>query len=382
MVVHEHEKAGRVSEYFQLEVHSAQVEQCHFSPFNPSLLLSAGSDAAIKLCQIPDLSTTTSAKKVADRELSGHYKKVDFAAWNPMASNVIASASSDNTVKFWDIEAQSEYASYGKEIGAPTCLAWNEMGSLAVVGGKDDGLMHIFDPRTHKETAKSCPGFGKKSGGTFYLFADNHGMIIGTGKSARNSRQYALWDVKKMDAPVDIKDLDQASGALYPFYDPDNSVLYLAGGGDATIPYYELAEGKLHFLTQFQDTKPQKAVGWMPKRSMNVKTCEVARALRIVGTATVEDIIIPVSFQVPRKSDLFQKDLYPDTTAPVAGLTAAQWVQGKEGKITKQSLAPGAAEVVAVVAEMSSKKSYAQLEAEHAELTAEVARLKAKVGES
>jgi len=378
VVVHEHTKDGRIADFFQLEVHSAQVEQCHFSPFSTNLLLTGGSDATIKLCQIPDLATHgTGAKKTADRELSGHYKKVDFVAWNPMASNVVSSASSDNTVKFWDIEAQSEYASFGKDVPAPTSLAWNDHGSLVAVGGKDDAKIHLFDPR-NKESVKVIDGFSKKAGGTFYVFADNHDMLIGTGKSSRNARQYALWDLKKMDAPCDLKDVDQASGALYPYYDPDNSILYLAGGGDALITYYELAEGKLHFLSQFQDTKPQKAVGWMPKRAMNVKSCEVARCLRLMGSQTVEDVVVPVSFQVPRKSDLFQKDLYPDTTAPVPGLTAAEWVEGKEGKITKQSLAPGAAEVVAVVAEMSTKKSYAQLEAEVAALIAEVARLKAK----
>jgi len=384
VVIHEHDNPGRIENYFQLEVHSNTVEQCHFSPFAENLLLTSSSDALIKLSAIPADIKSIASEKTSLRELSGHYKKVDFCSWNPLASNVVASASGDNTVKFWDIENQSEFASFGKEIVSPTSFAWNDLGSLAAVGSKEEKncSVHLFDPRT-PTGAVHMEAFGKANQGTSFVFADNHNCLIGLGRSATNTRQWKLWDLRSLGekaAPLETKDMDSGAGVLQPFYDPDNSILYLAGGGDSTISYWELSGGNLHFLTQFSDTKPQKVVAWLPKKAMNVKACEIARALRLIGGSGTDNVV-PVQFQVPRKSDLFQKDLYPDTNASIADLSSDEWKESKVGKIKKQSMAPGAEAAAVVVAEMSTKKSYAQLEAEVVALTAEVARLKAKAGE-
>lgn len=382
VVVGELSNPGRHNKYFQVQVHSGTVEQAEFSPFSVNLLATASVDAYIKLSSIPqsdDLMKEAPVTK-ADRELQGHYKKIDFLKWHPTASNVIASASSDNTVKFWDIEQQSEFESFGKEIDSPTCLNWNENGSQCVVGSKGDGKFYIFDPRS-PDAAAGQAGFGKKAQGTEYIFADNHGLLIGVGRSSGNARRWKLWDLKKLDTPTMHKDIDQASGILCPFYDPDNSILYLAGNGDSAISYWELSKGQLHFLTSFSDTKPHKKVAWRPKRSLNVKTCEIAGALRLMSGSGVGSNVVPVSFQVPRKSDLFQKDLYPETYAGVATATAEEWKGGKDGEVKKQSMKPGESTEVRAAATMTKKKSASEYEAEIAELQKEVARLKAKCGE-
>lgn len=37
-----------------------------------------------------------------------------------------------------------------------------------------------------------------------------------------------------------------------------------------------------------------------------------------------------LQFFVPRKSELFQEDLYPDTAAAQAAITAEEWMNGKD----------------------------------------------------
>ncbi|CAF4661918.1 unnamed protein product, partial [Rotaria magnacalcarata] len=37
-----------------------------------------------------------------------------------------------------------------------------------------------------------------------------------------------------------------------------------------------------------------------------------------------------ISFTVPRKSELFQDDLYPDTAAEEHAITADEWINGKD----------------------------------------------------
>ena len=61
----------------------------------------------------------------------------------------------------------------------------------------------------------------------------------------------------------------------------------------------------------------------VPKRGVNVMRCETARFLKLTSNS-----VMPLSFIVPRKSDAFQEDLYPDTQADVPALTADEWWSG------------------------------------------------------
>jgi coronin-1B/1C/6 len=58
----------------------------------------------------------------------------------------------------------------------------------------------------------------------------------------------------------------------------------------------------------------------VPKRALDVPACEIARFLKL----TPKDMVIPVSMQVPRKSELFQDDIFPDTYAGVPTSTVEQ----------------------------------------------------------
>lgn len=47
----------------------------------------------------------------------------------------------------------------------------------------------------------------------------------------------------------------------------------------------------------------------MPKRGCDVNTCEIAKFFRLNNNGLCQT----VSMTVPRRSELFQEDLYPDT---------------------------------------------------------------------
>merc|ERR1711880_16322 len=64
-------------------------------------------------------------------------------------------------------------------------------------------------------------------------------------------------------------------------------------------------------LSQFKSSDPQKGLCMVPKRALGVPSCEIARFLKL----TPKDMIIPISMQVPRKSELFQDDIFPDSYA-------------------------------------------------------------------
>ena len=59
----------------------------------------------------------------------------------------------------------------------------------------------------------------------------------------------------------------------------------------------------------------------LPKRGCDVSTCEITRFYRLNNNGFCQ--VIP--FVVPRKSELFQEDLYPDTLSDVPAITADEW---------------------------------------------------------
>ena len=74
----------------------------------------------------------------------------------------------------------------------------------------------------------------------------------------------------------------------------------------------------------------------LPKRSVDVSNNEVVRLYKVTPNS-----IEPLSFCVPRKSDQFQEDLFPECDGPNPALTAEQWIGGADGTLEKISLEHG-----------------------------------------
>jgi len=77
----------------------------------------------------------------------------------------------------------------------------------------------------------------------------------------------------------------------------------------------------------------------VPKRANNIMGCETAKLLKL----TPNDGVQGLSFIVPRKSDAFQDDLFPDTAAPIAAHTADVWLAGSSKDPVKMPLDPAKA---------------------------------------
>lgn len=63
----------------------------------------------------------------------------------------------------------------------------------------------------------------------------------------------------------------------------------------------------------------------MPKHSLNTSHCEIFKFYKL---HTTRSLCEPISMIVPRKSDQFHDDLYPDTAAAQAALSATEWKSG------------------------------------------------------
>jgi len=122
-------------------------------------------------------------------------------------------------------------------------------------------------------------------------------------------------------------DIDQVASVLMPYYDNDNSVLYLAGKGDGTISYYEIVndDRKLYNLGAYRSNESQKGGGWVPKRGLDPMKCEIERFLKLTNTK-----VTPIPFVVPRKAgnEVFQSDIFPDAPCGKPSLQAQEWISG------------------------------------------------------
>lgn len=76
----------------------------------------------------------------------------------------------------------------------------------------------------------------------------------------------------------------------------------------------------------------------MPKRGCNVNQCEIFRFFKLHATRGMCE---PIGMIVPRKSDQFHDDLYPDTAAPMPALSADEWISGRNANPVLMSLKTG-----------------------------------------
>jgi coronin-1B/1C/6 len=373
-------KPGKLGPNLPLIVgHSADVLDIDFNPFNESLIASASEDGYAKIWQIPEGGLTANVSTPV-QSLSGHKRKVGTVNFSPVANNVLATSSTDFSVKIWDIEAGDAKIDVSGHSDIIQSLAWNYDGTLIATAAKDRKVRSV-DPRSNHIVAEVEAHAGVKGMRVLWLGKSNR--LFTTGFSKTSERQYSLWEPRNFSKALTTVNIDTASGIIMPFYDNDTQVLFLAGKGDGNIRYYELVDEDpyLYFLSEYKSSTPQRGMGAIPKLGVDVSTCEIAKLLKL-GATSVE----PISFQVPRKSDIFQDDLYPDTFGTDPALSANEWFSGKTATPKLVSLAPGfvapskpAAEFKPVVKEEEGPKNETELRAEYEKLKKRVAYLEAEI---
>jgi len=315
--------------------HKGPVLDVDFSPFNDNLVGSASEDCTAKLWSIPEGGLTENMTNPA-QNLSGHKRKVGSLKFNPVANNVLATASTDYAIKIWNVEkGDAVHSSEGAHADIIQSLDWNFNGSLIATSCKDKKI-RIIDPRTAKLASEAEAHTGVK--GSRVCWLGHKDKLFSVGFSKTSEREYALWDPRDMSKSLGRSNIDSGSGLLLPFYDGDNAVLYMGGKGDGNIRYYEIVDETpfIYYLSEYKSNVPLRGMCLLPKRSLAINECEIARVLK-VSVKSVE----PIAFNVPRKSDVFQDDIYPDCFAGDPSLTASEWFGGKDAEPKTISLSQG-----------------------------------------
>lgn len=388
------ERVGRLPRDLPLITgHSGAILDFEFSPFDEHLMVTSAEDTTVKIWQIPEGGLKAHLKEPLVN-LEGHQKKVSFCHCNPTASSIVASAAFDLTLRIWNFEEQEEVF----QMPTPeqvTHMKWNYSGGILATTMKDKTLK-IIDPREKKIVSGAKIHDGVKASKVEWVQnpseTDENYKLVTTGFSSQAERQIGYWDMRMFSSdgagevePLNVLNLDNGTGALFPFFDSGAQMLYVAGKGDGNVRFFEATrdEPYLHFINHYSSQVPQKGFTTLPKRCVDVMQHEIMKGLKLEATA-----VVPISWKVPRKSDQFQEDIFPQCPAPTPSLTAEKWCGGAEAKMPiLQSMKPGEAAQTAqkastgpvMVSVKDLKKQLADAEAKIKALEEENAKLKAEL---
>nr|XP_004573977.1 coronin-2B [Maylandia zebra] len=327
--------------------HSGRVLDVKWNPFDDYCIASCSEDCTVKIWDIPVCGVQQNLTK-ARKTLISHSRRVGLIEWHPTAENLLLSAAYDYKVLLWDVSQAGAVIRYPVRVvlmpihhrypseALLLSVSFNSDGSRLAVTCKDRHV-RVLDPRTGKILQVSSSNSHKANK---VLYIGGLKLLLSTGSSSWNHRQIVLWDPDDLSEPLYEEDLDGSAGVLFPFYDPDTHMLYLAGKGDGNIRYYELSAEKpyISYLTEYRSLLPQKGLGVMPKRGLDVTACEIFRFYRLIA---IKDLVEPLSMIIPRKeSGIFQEDLYPMTAGNQAAMTAQEWLLGVNRGPVLMSLKP------------------------------------------
>lgn len=363
--------------------HKGPVLGLDFHPFNESILCTVSEDGYGRIWGIPEGGLTENMDEPL-QVLKGHKRKVGTVNFHPTANNIVATTSTDFTVKIWDVEkGDAIFTTSEGHSDLIQSAAWNTNGSQMVTTCKDKKI-RVLDPR-QQAVAMEAPGHqGVK--GSRAIWLGDLGTLFSVGFTRTSEREYMIWDPRAGFAEGNAlahTGVDSASGILMPFYDQDTRVLFLAGKGDGNVRYYEMVDEApyIYFLAEYKSSDPQRGFGFVPKRACDIPACEIAKGLKVYN-----DKIEPISFTVPRKSDLFQDDIFPETFGGEFTISAEEYAGGADGDVKKISLEDGfvaperpQVEFKADKKEEAKELTEKELKEEHEKLTKRVAYLEAEL---
>ena len=118
------------------------------------------------------------------------------------------------------------------------------------------------------------------------------------------------------------------SGQIMPIYDKDLCLLYLYTKGECNIKYYDIPynSNTIHNIGEFKTNNTNKSICIMPKTGLNVLKNEIGRFYKLTTNSTnnnnsttistnsnnSSNSIEYLSVLLPRRSNVFQSDIYPD----------------------------------------------------------------------
>ncbi|XP_014248589.1 coronin-7 isoform X2 [Cimex lectularius] len=324
---------GRKSKIMPLlHAHSDTVTDMDFSNFHDGLLATGSQDCLVKVWHIPEKGLEENLSN-AEMTFSHRQRRVECVKWHPTVDCLLTTASY-STLTLWDITSEKELYSLTGDHGLIQSISWKGDGTNITFHTKEKTVC-VVDPRADKITHSTDSHQSIKDSRVVWLGDTNR--ILTTGFNSARQREVYIRDLRNFKTTEKTLVLDSSTGILIPLFDPDTSMLFLAGKGDTTISYLEVTDREPFLVEGIRHTGEQtKGACLVPKRALSVMQAEVNRVLQLTSSS-----VIPIMYQVPRKSYRdFHSELFPNTAGCESKVYPTQWFQGMDVPVPKISLNP------------------------------------------
>ena len=131
-----------------LRMHKSEGYAVAWSPLNPQgKLITGDNDGKIFVTSCVDGKWATDS-----RPFTGHAGSVEDLQWSPNERNVFASASSDGTIKIWDVRSKSHSPAISVTVSKTdvNVLSWSQQTPHLLATGAEDGEWAVWDLRQWK----------------------------------------------------------------------------------------------------------------------------------------------------------------------------------------------------------------------------------------
>ncbi|KAI0876644.1 WD domain-containing protein [Hypoxylon argillaceum] len=139
-----------------IRAHKSEGYAVDWSPLVPGGKLLTGDNDGL----IYATTRTDGGGWVTDtRAFQGHTNSVEDIQWSPQEPSVFASASSDGTVRVWDVRSKSRKPAITVQVSKTdvNVLSWSRLTTHLLATGADDGVWGVWDLRQWKGGAGDKP---------------------------------------------------------------------------------------------------------------------------------------------------------------------------------------------------------------------------------
>ncbi|KAH8780876.1 WD40-repeat-containing domain protein [Diaporthe sp. PMI_573] len=139
-----------------IRAHKSEGYAVDWSPMSPAGKLATGDNNGV----IYVTTRTDGGGWVTDtRPFTGHTGSVEEIQWSPTEDKVFASASSDGSIRIWDVRSKSRQAMITMPVSRTdvNVMSWSKQRSNLLASGDDDGVWGVWDLRQWKPNATGKP---------------------------------------------------------------------------------------------------------------------------------------------------------------------------------------------------------------------------------
>jgi ribosome assembly protein RRB1 len=135
-----------------IRAHKAEGYGIDWSPLHPAGKLLTGDNNGLMYVT----TRTDGGGFVTDtRPFQGHTGSIEEIQWSPSEESVFASASSDGTIRVWDVRSKSRKPALTMQVSTSdvNVMSWSRQTSHLLASGADDGEWAVWDLRQWKPSA-------------------------------------------------------------------------------------------------------------------------------------------------------------------------------------------------------------------------------------